>query len=220
MSRKQPEANISLLRAKRLFVGNLVLFALLLAVAWILFGGRGSHGVTQQAPAPEAGPEKPLSLPEQAYMRGQIDALSESPEIRPPLQETWIRRIGREAIRLDPAFEDQSEASVELLLEEYYRGYAERFDDHFDPSIARKSGFDYGLRFDPALHPFPDFEWIKTALSPHKAALSARFELDALKWHLFVKAFDQGFEEGYYRTREGVTADARAPIPLDPDDFF
>ena len=218
MSPKQPDANTSLLRAKRLFMMNLALFALLLSGVWLLFDSGGDEKAPQQTPAMEPSPEKPLSLPEQAYMRGQTDALRVRPETMPPFEDAWVRLTCRKAILRDPAFAGQN-ASIELLVDAYYRGYSERFDDYFDSSIARKLGFNYGLRFDPALHPFPDFKWIQMTLLPHKPKLSARFGLDALKWKLFVKAFDQGFEEGYYRTKEGITSGAQAPILFDIDDF-
>jgi len=220
MPRKQPKANESLLRAKRLFAANLVLFALLLAGAWVLTGTGGDSVAPQQEPAGKPGPEKPLSLSERAYLKGQMDALREHPETMPAFEETWVRHLCRKAILRDPTFEDRTGASVELLTEAYYRGYSERFDEYFDSSAARESGYEYGLRFDPALQRALNFESIEAALLKHKAELSDRFQLDAPKWRLFVEAFDHGFQAGYFRIKKGITADAQKSLRLEIDDFF
>jgi len=163
-------------------------------------------------------PEKELTQLEQAYLKGQMDALSEHPMTMPEFEDEWVRNICLKMIQRDPTFDGASDDQIEKFAEEYYRGYSGRFEDYFDSTAARNLGYGYGLKFDPAIRPFPSFGAIKGELTLHKEELVARYELDEPEWLLFVRAFDQGFEAGYYQIEEGVTTtDIRRPIKLDFD---
>ena len=216
MPRKQSAKPESLTRAKRLFIANFILFVCLIA-AWLIFGRTGAPGSTALEADIVIPPEKQLSLPEQAYLKGQMDALSEHPMSMPEFEDEWVRNICLKMIERDTTFDGASDVQIKEFVEEYYRGYSERFEEYFDSTAARNLGYGYGLKFDPTIRPFPSFVAIQGELALHKEKLVAKFELDEPEWLLFVKAFDQGFKRGYYQIKEGVTADTRTPIRLDFD---
>lgn len=218
MPRKESAQPESLTRAKRLFITNFILFAVLLIVAWIIFGETGDQGAVAYEPEKVLPTEKALPLSELAYLKGQMAALSEHPMTMPEFEDEWVRKICLKMIQRDPTFGDASDGQTEQFAEEYYRGYSERFDEYFDSATARNLGYNFGLKFDPAIRPYPSFGAIKGELTLHKAELLAKYELDEPEWRLFVIAFDQGFESGYYQIQEGVTiTDKLTPIRLDFD---
>ncbi len=216
MSRKEPAQSESLTRAKRLFIANFSLFAFLIA-AWLIFGRTGDPVSTEPVAETVIIPEKQLSLPEQAYLKGQMDALSEHPMTMPEFEDDWVRNICVKMIQRDSTFDGASDVQIKAFVEEYYRGYSERFEDYFDSSTARSLGYEFGLKFDPAIRRFPGLASIKRELALHKEKLVSKFELDEPEWQLFVKAFDQGFRRGFYQIEDGVTADIRTPIRLNFD---
>lgn len=190
-----------------MFVTNLVLFVGLLVAGWILFAGN-AEDAGKKEPEPIIRSEKPLPLHELAYLKGQMAALSEHPKTMPQFEEEWVRKVCRKAILRDASFDNAPEDQIELLIEEYYRGYAERFDEYYDDRAAREFGFNYGLRFDPALHGMLPRR-TDSLLANNRERLETQYRIrDEAEWRLFCEAFDKGYVQGYRMVEEGVTADS------------
>ncbi|NBB79049.1 MAG: hypothetical protein GVY36_06320 [Verrucomicrobia bacterium] len=200
MNPKQPTALAGVSRAKRLFLANLTLFVCLLMAAWFLSRGDADGDASGEAEVPAEKPSEELpSLPELAYLRGQFDALSEHPKTMPPFEESWVRHVSRKQLLHDPIFANQSEWKIELLADEYYRGYSERFDEYFDTTEARRMGREAGLELGQSISPrFTRASVMRTHLEKQKKALMAKYaELDTPERLLFKKAYDAGFQDGY-----------------------
>jgi len=192
-------------RTRRFFFANLCLFVGTLTVFFFLLAGESGDGSEAATKADEA-PAEPLSLPEHAHLKGQVAALRENPATVPEFDEARARQFCSRMVMRDPSLTATPEHPIESLVEAYYQGYKERYDDYFDASIARKLGYKNGLKWDPFVHPMPDLRAIGAGLAAREAALQSRFQLDRPCWVLFVEAFCESFRDGYDATREGVTA--------------
>jgi len=197
-------------RAKRVFAANLVFFAGLVAVALYLFQGDGEEAAVEA----DIVAEEPSTLPELAYLKGQMAALREHPATMPAFEEAWVREVCLKRLLQDVDFAEISQDAIEGLVDDFYLGYAERFEDYYDTRHARRCGYEYGLRFDPAVHPQYNFAGIRGQLARHEARLRSRYELDRAEWMLFEAAFYDGFEDGFLAVKDGVTIQAGRPIPL------
>lgn len=209
-----PSESSKVKRAKGLFFTNLAFFTLLCPVAWLIFQASEESLSNELKIESKQSNEKPPTLLEKAHLKGQMDALSEHPKTMPKFEERWVRKISRKMILRDPIFEGYSEAQIQSLVEEYYKGYSQRFDAYFDTTGARYHGYEYGLQFDPTIHPPLGFEAVKSVLHPHKQRLVERYSMDTTTWLLFIRVFYQGFQQGYYQTKEGTTAEASSPIKV------
>lgn len=192
-------------RARRLFIANVVLFIVLLLVAFFLLAGgseEGEEAVSETVVARST----PPTLPELAYLKGQMAALREHPATLPEFEEEWVRKFCRRMVLRDASITETPEYSIESLVEAYYQGYKERFEDYFDASIAREFGYENGLKYDPLVHPLFSLRGIGAMLAPHEQTLRNRFQLDRPCWELFVQAFYEGIMDGYPVTQEGTTA--------------
>lgn len=207
MVRKKPEGkSASLLRAKRVFLVNMALFACLIAVA--VFHISGDDEQTENKPPPPV-PEKVWSLAELAYLKGEMQALREHPGTMPEYEEEWVRKHAEQAIRLDREFDGIDETLEEALAVEYFRGYTERFEDYYDGHAARDFGYRHGVKYNPDLYGmFP--RGTAALLTTNRKKLEQVFVIpDEATWRLFCDAFDLGFTQGYPIIEEGVTVQSR-----------
>jgi len=214
MTANRSETPGGLVRAKRLFAANLILFAALVAVGLFSLGG-GSDDAPDGAPASETIEKDPPDPRELAYLKGQAAALGEHPGTMPPFEEAWVREVCRKRLLRDVDFAEVPEDAIEPLVEAYYRGYAERFEDYYDTRHARASGYAYGLRFDPKIHPFHNDATLREILTEHESKLRARYDLDEPGWLRFVEAFGEGYRAGYFAIEDGVTADSGTDIRVE-----
>jgi len=196
-----------------LFAANLVLFAGLLGTALYLFTGNGEEAEGGAAGADAVAEDRP-TLAGLAYLKGQMAALREHPATMPAFEEAWAREVCRKRLRRDIDFAEVSEDVIEGLVDDFYRGYAERFDDYYDTRHARRFGYEYGLRFDPAIHPEYGLARLRGRLAEHEKRLRSRYDLDRTQWILFKFAFYEGYRNGFLDTEEGVTAGAGEPLRL------
>jgi len=195
--------NASLLRAKRVFLVNSALCVCLLFIAAFMF--LGGEEDTESDLAPPV-PEREWSLPELAYLKGEMQALREHPNTMPQYEEEWVRKHAEQAIRRDREFDGAGEALTPILVNEYLRAYTERFEDYYDGHAAREFGYRYGVKFNPDLHGSFPRECYGT-LNANRQKLEQAFEIpDEATWRLFCDAFDKGFVQGYRIVEDGVTA--------------
>lgn len=193
----KPEAkSSSLVRAKRIFLINLGFFLCLATVAFFLLSGEEKEkSVTKR-------PEKVLSLAEEAYLAGEVQALSEHPGTMPDYEIEWVRKLAEKAIERDRRFD---RADAEELTNQYIEGYTAQFDAYYDTRAAREFGYDYGVKLNPEIH--GGYDGISEAFfDKHRARLEEKFRIEKeVHWYLFCKAFNEGFRDGCMIIKEGVT---------------
>lgn len=194
----KPEAkSSSLVRAKRIFLTNLFFFLCLATVTFFLLPGEEEED--QKAPKR---PEKVLSLAEEAYLAGEVQALSEHPGTMPDYEIEWVRKLAEKAIERDRRFDG---ADAEELTNQYIEGYTAQFDAYYDTRAAREFGYSYGVKFNPEIYGIcvrADEEFF----DKHRERLEEKFRIEKeAHWYLFCKAFNEGFRDGYMIIKEGVT---------------
>jgi hypothetical protein len=200
----------SLQRAKRIFLVNGALFVCLVTIAAFLYlNGDEENAGRDAAPAVPAVPERAWSLSELAFLKGEMQALSEHPATMPEFEKAWVRAVCRKMILRDADFADVLEDGVESLVDAYSRGYAERFDEYFDDRAARELGFSYGLKFDPTIHGV-FARRTDALLANNRGRLETHYGIrDEAEWRLFSEAFNLGYAQGYRIVEEGATAGSR-----------
>ena len=187
-----------------MFLVNSALFVCLVITAAFLYL-RGDEESAESDTAP-AVPEKIWTLPELAYLKGEMQALSEHPYTMPEFEEEWARKHAEQAIRRDRDFEGIDEISANELANEYLKGYTERFQEYYDSHVVREFGYSYGVKFNPDLHGLFPRECYGLLYS-NRGKLEQTFQIrDEATWRLFCEAFDKGFVQGYRVIEEGVTA--------------
>jgi len=197
--------NASLVRAKRLFLVNSALFVCLMTIAaFLLFSGEEESVATPDPPPPE----KEWSLPELAYLKGEMQALKEHPGTMPEYEEEWVKKHAEQAIRRDREFDGIDEMTAADLAEEYLRGYTNRFTEYYETRAAREFGYEYGVKFNPDIHGlFPRSSY--GALRLNRDRIEQTFNIpDEATWRLFFEAFDSGFVQGYRVIKKGVTVES------------
>ncbi|MEM1223437.1 MAG: hypothetical protein AAGH40_11830 [Verrucomicrobiota bacterium] len=195
----------SLRRAKRLFLLSLSTFVLLVVAMLLLSGSSEEDTHEQVAELPLLEPEPTLTLQEIAYQKGQMLGLSEHPATLPKYESGWVREISKKEVLRDPNFAEADEAEIPQLVEAFYAGYTEQFENYFDDREANELGYAYGLKFDPLIHglmPRPTSQVLRAT----RAGLTSQFQIETeVEWQLFCEAFKEGFLKGYGVTKEGVT---------------
>ena len=193
----------SLLRAKRMFLANSALFACLVTItAFLYLRSDEENAESDTAPAV---PEKVWSLAELAYLKGEMQALSEHPDTMPEFEEEWAKKHAEQAIRRGREFDRADNSLRPILIEEYLRAYTERFKDYYDDNAAREFGYHYGVKFNPNLHGLFPGE-CDGLLNTNRKKLQQAFDIpDEATWRLFCDAFDKGLVQGYRVTEEGIT---------------
>jgi len=202
----------SLAQAKRLFLLNLAFFLGLLGIASFLFHGKteGSDPATSIQK-----PERELTPLELAHLKGQMLGLSQSPETVPEYDPEWVLQTSCRQIQRDPDFADIEGITLEQLIQAYAAGYSERYEDYYDTICAREAGCRYGLKYDPTIHPAPNKKTIRELLSAYKKDITEKCALDEAMWRLYIDAFEQGFNDEYLHTVDGITAHAGEKIRLE-----
>ena len=205
-----PTTNERLARAKRIFIGNLVILGIAIAIAALILtvDDADSSGTGQ----PEA-IDKKVALsdytPEEiAYLKGQVLALSQHPNTMPEFDEEWVRPYCKKITKDDPLLADTNNEDHEALLAEFIRGYTERFHHYYDDTVARQAGYHFGLRYYPAdSHVLEEQKSIRYKLEAERTRLSAKFHItDEAMWEYFCHVFEKGFWKGYPVIEPGVTA--------------
>lgn len=195
----------SIQRATRLFWTNVALCACLIPIAF--------HVLTSAPPAEDKKKSRfimevvePLSLTELAYLKGQVQGLSEHPLTVPEYEVTWVREFSRKEILRDDRFQNQPSEAIKESIVSFQRGYTETYEDYFDDQNARSFGFSYGLKFNPAFHGIVTEE-MRMTLRYYRSRIEKDFNLSSeAEWILFKRAFEIGFNEGFSETKSGVTA--------------
>lgn len=198
------DRSASLARAKRLFLLNVGFFICLSIVVYFLAADGGED---DEPEAPPPTPEKVWSLQELAYLKGEMQALSERPETMPAYEEEWVRNIAKQAVLRDPLFEGQSRSGLDVLIEEYFKAYTKRFDDYYDPGRARDFGYRIGLKHNPKFSdPYLSYQIPQDTLDEERARIEKAYNIECeAEWRLFCRAFQTGFKKGYPVIKEGVT---------------
>lgn len=202
-----------LMTAKRRFVVSIIMLSTLLLAA--VFTIISPEGTTNEANEPEISTPEPLSLNQQAYLAGQMRGLREHPDTMPAYESEWVMKISEQSIKRKTEFKDVSETETLLLVEQFYKGYTERFNEYYDDRVAREFGYEYGVKFDPNVHGLLPIATIGI-LHYHRAALEEQFYIpDEPTWRLFCIAFSDGFVQGYRKVVKGTTIQSTSEeVPL------
>jgi len=153
-------------------------------------------------------PTKQLSSIELAELNGHILALSEQPQTMPQFKETWAFNVAKREIHREAAFNGKADAELEALTLSFYKSYSKHFHEYYDTMVARNFGFNYGLKFNPALSGlFPKSP--SKILAVNRMKLEEEFDIpNEATWRLFCRAFEIGFAQGYAITKKGVTIES------------
>ena len=190
-------------RAKKCFHASLALFCGVV-LFWIFAGLTNSD--TQVSEETVAANRKAQILKEFAQLLGEACGLSEHPKTLPPLERKWIVRYGQQVIRKMPEFKGLSESEQEPLAEAFFEGYAQRYDDYYDPSIAQAAGFKYAKQVFLQLSRIKKNS-LDNFLELQRPDLTQRYGLeDEARWILFCRTYKRGFRAGlkvaYYEENE------------------
>lgn len=194
----------SLLQAKRVFLVNSALFVCLLLIATFLLLD-GNEETTTESSQPIA--EREWSMPELAYLKGKMQALREYPGAMPKYEEEWVRMHSEKAILRDREFAGIDKARADALVNAYFRGYTDHFNEYYNTDAARELGYQHGIKFNPDLHGLsPETD---NLLKTHRKRLVQTFKIpDEAAWRLFCEAFHSGFVQGYPVIEKGITAES------------
>lgn len=213
MEGNERQDSSSLSRAKRVFLINSLLCLGIFSITAFVFN-KGDEESAESTPTPIIA-SKAWSLPELAYLKGEMQALCEHPLTMPPYEEEWAKKHAEQAIRRAPDFDQADGTLIPILVDEYLKAYRVKFKDYYDDRNAWEFGYRYGIKFNPDLHGlFP--RRCHSLLNANRKKLEEAFKIpDEATWRLFCHAFDRGFVQGYRIFEEGVTVQSRSQeIPL------
>jgi hypothetical protein len=197
----------SISRAKRAFLLNLVLCALL-GVGYIILRLGSSHEVvTPQLEQSPATPLRPQNAAMLASIEGQAHGLSEDPKAYLPLKKERLISAATEAIeQIKRQHTTTIDGDSDTLIAAYIDGYQTRFEDYYSDQDGYEAGFLFGLQFDPTRHPQISTRGICNKLELNKTMALEKYSLDEVHWVVFTDGFNKGYTAGYLQTKEGITA--------------
>lgn len=200
-------ATASLTQAKRRFLLNLGVFVCLALIVAVYMANTDGGGAPPENET-YAAAEEPLSIEDRVYLGGQMLGLSEHPSMMPEYEASWAMKVSRSEVAQYVASSQLEVSDPDKLTELFFKGYTERYHDYYDDGLAHELGYKYGVKFNPALLRVVSIPTTYELLAANKEKLKSLYHIsDEATWWLFCKAFQKGFDQGYYVVEEGVTVE-------------
>ena len=147
MTPSKPDGEDHVQRAKHLFLINFGLLVCLI-LGWILLSSEEDvEPILEEIVIPE---EPALGNLELAYLKGEMQALSEHPDTMPEYEEEWVFALSKKEIERDEDFAGLSPLEIDELTLAYFKAYTKYFEDYYESREAWQTGYNNALKLEPA----------------------------------------------------------------------
>jgi hypothetical protein len=206
MTDRQPSQSTR--RAKRVFLMNLTLCALLVAILIVHHLNRSDQIDPTEAEATRAELE-PQSALKIANMMGQAHGLSEDPRAYYRLSNNKLFRPAKQATtQIEQMPNMIIDADHDTLTSAYIDGYHARFEEYYSDRDGHDAGYLFGLKQDPTTARLYTSRLIDEELEHYKSKALKKYNLDEIQWLIFKKSFDEAYQSGFIKTQAGITVPA------------